>query len=97
MAWLSSHTAASAYPMGQKNFFPSIILKMPGHTPLERLHIATLMGEKIYRMDRKYYGKPAGTLFIMKEVSRYEDGRHYVKCYRKNWPKALQEAAMHLH
>lgn len=63
---------------------------MPGHTPLELFHFATIKGTKIYKIDRTQYGKPAGTLFIMKEVSRGENGNHFVKVYRKNWSKALQ-------
>ncbi len=53
--------------------------------PLEKLSVGKVDGEKIYRLEHAHYGKPAGTLFIMKEKSFGVHGRHFKPVNRNKW------------
>ena len=58
--------------------------------PLDKLMVGKVDGEKIYRLQHAHYGKPAGTLFIMKERSFGVHGRHFKPVYRTKWPQSLR-------
>ena len=60
--------------------------------PLDTLMVGKVDGEKIYRLQHAHYGKPAGTLFIMKEKSFGVHGRHFKPVYKTKWPQSLKDA-----